>query len=59
MTDSIQGKDNFAVLEERIQDLFTEYREAMEDAEKCIARSKKAKEISRELLIASRNLRTH
>jgi hypothetical protein len=59
MPDTIQAKDGFAVLEDYIQDLFRECREAMEEAEDCIARSKKAREKSKELQIASQNLRTH
>jgi len=59
MPDTIQAKHGFAVLEEYIQDLFRECREAMEEAEDRIARSKKAREKSKELRIASRNLRTH
>ena len=59
MPDAIQAKHGFTVLKEYIQNLITECREAIEEAENCIARSKKARDKSKELLIASRNLRTH
>jgi len=59
MPDTIQAKHGFAVLEDYVQDLLRECREAMEEAEDCIARSKKAREKSKELQIASRDLRTH
>ena len=59
MADAIQAKPDFAVLQEYIQDLLTECREAMEDAEDYVARAKKAREKSKELLNTSRNLKTH
>ena len=57
MEDAILAKGS-TVLEEHIQELFEECREAIEEAQEFIAQSQRAREKSKELIAATRNLKT-
>ena len=58
MQNSIQAERSFLTLEEHLQELFEECREAMEESEEFIAQSQRAREKSKELIAATQNLKT-
>jgi len=53
----IQAK-RFTLLEEHVQELFEQCREAIEEAQEFIAQSQRAREKSKELIAATQNLKT-